>query len=129
MSETLPDDIIVVVDTHKHIHAAVAITALGTRLGTLTIPVGGKGYQALELWARSLGSVRAFGVEGTGCYGAALSRFLCERGHAVVELTGTIASSDTSRARVTPLMLKPRRAPCWAAKPWACQNPVRASRR
>ena len=29
MSETLPDDIIVGVDTHKHIHAAVAITALG----------------------------------------------------------------------------------------------------
>ena len=63
MSETLPADIIVGVDTHKHIHAAVAITALGARLGTLTIPVGGKGYQALELWARSLGSVRAFGVE------------------------------------------------------------------
>ena len=38
MSETLPDDIIVGVDTHKHIHAAVAITALGARLGTLTIP-------------------------------------------------------------------------------------------
>ena len=86
MSETLPADIIVGVDTHKHIHAAVAITALGVRLGTLTIPVGGKGYHALELWARSLGSVRAFGVEGTGCYGAALSRFLCERGHAVVEV-------------------------------------------
>jgi hypothetical protein len=27
-------DIIVGVDTHKHIHAAVAITALGARLGT-----------------------------------------------------------------------------------------------
>jgi transposase len=47
MSETLPADIIVGVDTHKHIHAAVAITALGARLGTLTIPVGGKGYQTL----------------------------------------------------------------------------------
>jgi hypothetical protein len=129
MSETLPADIIVGVDTHKHIHAAVAITALGARLGTLTIPVGGKGYQALELWARSLGSVRAFGVEGTGCYGAACPASFASGDMPSSRLTGPIASSDTSRARVTPLMLKPRRAPCWAAKPWACQNPVRASRR
>ncbi|MCW6513094.1 transposase [Lichenifustis flavocetrariae] len=86
MSETLPAEIIVGIDTHKHIHAAVAITTLGARLDTMTIPVGGKGYHALELWARSLGPIRAFGVEGTGSYGAALSRFLCERGHAVVEV-------------------------------------------
>ena len=40
----------------------------------------------MEAWARSLGPVRAFGVEGTGSYGAGLSRFLRERGHAVVEV-------------------------------------------
>ena len=86
MSKTLPAEIIIGIDTHKHIHAAVAITVLGARLDALTIPVGGRGYQALDLWARSLGPVRAFGVEGTGSYGAALSRFLCERGHTVVEV-------------------------------------------
>ena len=86
MSKTLPAEIIIGIDTHKHIHAAVAITVLGARLDALTIPVGGQGYQDLDLWARSLGPVRAFGVEGTGSYGAALSRFLCERGHTVVEV-------------------------------------------
>ena len=86
MSKTLPAEIIIGIDTHKHIHAAVAITVLGARLDALTIPVGGQGYQALDLWARSSGPVRAFGVEGTGSYGAALSRFLCERGHTVVEV-------------------------------------------
>jgi transposase len=39
MSETARADIIIGVDTHKHVHAAVAIDVLGARLGTMTIPV------------------------------------------------------------------------------------------
>lgn len=87
MSEAFPAaQIIVGVDTHKHVHAAVAISELGARFGTMTIPISAKGFQDLETWARSVGPVRAFGVEGTGSYGAGLSRFLCERGHAVLEV-------------------------------------------
>jgi len=33
-----------------------------------------------------MGTVQAFGIEGTGSYGAGLSRFLRERGHTVVEV-------------------------------------------
>jgi transposase len=84
MGETARADIIIGVDTHKHVHAAV--DALGTRLGTVTVPVGERGYQTLETWARSLGAVRAFGVEGTGSYGAGLSRFLRGQGYAVLEV-------------------------------------------
>lgn len=79
-------EVIVGVDTHKHVHVAVAINALGTRLGAKTISVGARGYRDLETWALSLGSIRAFGVEGTGSYGASLSRFLRERGHTVLEV-------------------------------------------
>jgi transposase len=87
MNETVPAIAIIIgVDTHKLTHAAAAISTLGVRLGAMTIPVSGTGYQALEAWAQSLGSVQAFGVEGTGSYGAGLSRFLCERGHAVLEV-------------------------------------------
>jgi transposase len=86
MSEGLPTDIIVGVDTHKHTHAAVALTGLGARVGELTIKVGPAGYRELETWARSLGAVRAFGIEGTGSYGAGLARFLREEGHAVREV-------------------------------------------
>ena len=86
MGETARADIIIGVDTHKHVHAAVAVDALGTRLGTVTVPVGERGYRTLETWARSLGSVRAFGVEGTGSYGAGLSRFLRGQGYAVLEV-------------------------------------------
>ena len=86
MSEAILPDIIVGVDTHKHTHAAVAITRLGARVGELTIQVSLGGYRELETWARSLGAVRAFGIEGTGSYGAGLARFLREEGHAVQEV-------------------------------------------
>jgi len=79
-------DVIVGVDTHKHTHTAVAINAFGVRLGSLAVPVTCKGYRMLDAWARSLGPVRAFGVEGTGSYGAGLSRFLGEEGHTVLEV-------------------------------------------
>jgi transposase len=36
--------------------------------------------------SQALGVIRAFGVEGTGTYGAGLSRFLCEHGHRVFEV-------------------------------------------
>jgi transposase len=89
MRETTPKpgtDIIIGVDTHKLTHAAVAISALGARLGSLSIPANGRGYLALLDWARSLGPIRAFGAEGTGSYGAGLSRFLSEHGHPVLEV-------------------------------------------
>ena len=63
MSEAMPADIIVGVDTRKRTHAAVAITGLGARVAALTIQVGPAGYRELEAWARSLGVVRAFGIE------------------------------------------------------------------
>ena len=85
MSESNPHDIFVGVDTHKHTHAAVAVTGLGARVGDLTIRVGLGGHRELEAWARSLGAVRAFGVEGTGSHGAGLARFLREAGHVVHE--------------------------------------------
>src|SRR3712207_3771972 len=86
MPETNPADVIVGVDTHKHVHAAAAINALGARLGTITIPASRKGYQALEAWAQSFGPIRAYGVEGSGSDGAGLSRFLQASGNTVIEV-------------------------------------------
>lgn len=86
MRETNPADVIVGVDTHKHIHTAFALNGLGARLGTTTIAVSRKGYRALECWAQSFGPIRAFGIEGTGSFGAGLSRFLQANGHIVIEV-------------------------------------------
>jgi transposase len=52
----------------------------------VTVAVSEKGYRELEAWARSLGPVRAFGVEDTGSFGAGLSRFLSGQGHTVLEV-------------------------------------------
>ena len=90
VTSTTPVGHFVGVDTHKDVHAAVAISATGVHLATTTVPASSKGYAALEAWADSMGPVQAFGVEGTGSYGAGLSRFLRERGHAV--LKGRVSS-------------------------------------
>jgi hypothetical protein len=86
MHDTDLAEIIIGIDTHKEAHAAVAINGLGARLGGMTLPASRRGYQELEAWAHSFGSVRSFGIEGTGSYGAGLSRFLQERGHRVIEV-------------------------------------------
>jgi transposase len=65
--------IFVGVDTHKDEHVAVAIDSLGVRLGQRNLPTTNTGYSGLDHWASSLGEVDAFGVEGTGSYGAGLS--------------------------------------------------------
>lgn len=85
MQTTYP--IIIGVDTHKETHAAVAINTQGARLGALSIPANPKGYQELERWALSFGKVLAFGIEGTGSYGAGLSRALLAQGYRVIEVT------------------------------------------
>jgi transposase len=95
--------VIVGVDTHKHAHTAVAIDARGARLGATTVPVGVGGYRELEAWARAFGAVRAFGVEGTGSYGAGLSRFLRERGHAVLEVDRPDRQLRRRRGKSDPL--------------------------
>lgn len=80
------DHIIVGVDTHKANHIAVAINGHGARLGTITIPATRKGYANLQDWASRLGHIRAFGIEGTGSYGAGLSRELLAHGHTVLDV-------------------------------------------
>ena len=79
--------VIIGIDTHKATHVAVAINTQGTRLAALSIPTNPKGYMELERWSRSLGQVLAFGIEGTGSYGAGLTRYLLAQDQAVVEVT------------------------------------------
>ena len=88
MSDAFTAEIVIGIDTHKYVHAAEAINTLGARLGRTTIRVNEKGYRALEAWAQSFGTIKAFGVEGTGSYGAGLIRFLCEPGHSILDVNG-----------------------------------------
>ena len=78
--------IVVGVDTHKHLHVAVALDELGARLGELTISADSDGYAALAAWAEQIGRIGAFGIEGTGSYGVGLASFLRRRGHRIIEV-------------------------------------------
>ena len=76
--------VIIGVDTHQDQHVAVAIDRQGVRLGECHLPATMYGYAELEWWARSLGLIRAFGIEGTGSYGAGVAHFLDDRDYTVV---------------------------------------------
>ena len=60
------------------------------------------GYRELERWSRKLGEVRAFGVEGTGSYGAGLARFLTGRGFTVVEVNRPDRSTRYRKGKSDP---------------------------
>ena len=88
-STTAPSEVptvIIGVDTHKHVHVAVAIDTPGIRLGDHTLAADSGGYQALIAWAESHGRIEAFGIEGTGSYGAGLARAVGRAGHRVAEV-------------------------------------------
>lgn len=79
--------IVIGVDTHAETHVAVALDELGRRIGSLVVPADLAGYRRLLTWSRSLGSLEVAGVEGTGSYGAGLSRFLRSQSISVVEVS------------------------------------------
>jgi hypothetical protein len=85
LSETV--DVVIGVDTHKHTHTAAAVTAqTGAFLEERTVPTNPSGYGELLALADAVGGRRAWAIEGTGSYGAGLTRFLAERGERVIEL-------------------------------------------
>lgn len=74
------------VDTHADVHVAAAIDQHGRLLGTTSVQSTAAGHTQLTTWARGLGVVDQVGVEGTGSYGAGLTRHLLDQGISVVEV-------------------------------------------
>lgn len=75
------DEVILGVDTHKDAHVAAVLTPLGAILATQAFRATSVGYGELLAWATSFGRLARAGVEGTGSYGAALTRLLLARWH------------------------------------------------
>lgn len=69
------------VDTHADTHHAAVIDSAGRRLGDAEFPTTPAGYAALLAFLISFGQLLRVGIEGTGSYGAGLTRFL--RGQSV----------------------------------------------
>ena len=94
--------IVIGAGTHRDQHVAVAIDRQGIRLGQHHAPATTFGYGELERWSRSLGEIRAFGIEGTGSYGAGVARFLTGRGHTVVEVNRPDRSTRYRKGKSDP---------------------------
>ena len=95
--------VIVGVDTHKDQHVAVAINRQGVRLGERHVPATTHGYEELERWPHRLGGNGAFGIEGTGSYGAGVARFLTDRGYRVIEVNRPDRSVRHRRGKSDPV--------------------------
>ena len=78
--------IVVGVDTHKHIHVAAILDTTGGIQATMMIATDTGGFQQLLAWAQSFGQIIAFGIEGTGSYGAGLTSFVRRKGYKVIEV-------------------------------------------
>ena len=74
------------VDTHLDVHVAAALDGLGGVLGVESFATSPAGYRELLEWMSSFGTVARVGVEGTGAYGAGLSRYLHRQGVEVIEV-------------------------------------------
>jgi len=120
ISQTEPDrhnadvEVVLGVDTHRDVHVAAVLTALGALLATAAFPTTAVGYRQLLAWARGFGVLHQAGVECTGSYGAALTRALHAEGIQVVEVnqpdrgnrrrkgkTDTIDAEAAARAVIT----------------------------
>ncbi len=74
------------VDTHKEVHVAAAVDQAGRVLASASFGADPVGYRRLAGWLGSFGPLVRVGVEGTGSYGAGLTRHLVGSGVEVVEV-------------------------------------------
>jgi transposase len=74
------------VDTHKELHVAAVIDDSERVLGTRSFSTTRAGYRALLAWIGEFGEISRVGVEGTGSYGAGLTRHLANAGVSVLEV-------------------------------------------
>jgi transposase len=103
MTQPAPRRVTVGVDTHAEVHVAVAKDALGRRLDATSAATTPAGYAELLGWAQRLGEVEAWGIEGTGSFGAGLTRFLRRQGQVVVEVNRPDRAARRRRGKSDPL--------------------------
>ena len=86
------------VDTHADVHVAAALDPVGGLLGVQEFPASPAGYAQLLGWLRGFGTVCLVGIEGTGSYGAGLTR-PASMNHSDPQLSDTPTPFGGLRAR------------------------------
>ncbi|MFG2124598.1 transposase [Streptomyces sp. NPDC048710] len=96
-------EVVLGVDTHRDAHVAAVLSLVGEVIGTKEFPASAAGYRNLLGWARPSGTVRRAGVEGTGSFGAALSRYLLAQGVDVFDVNRFDRADRRRRGKSDPL--------------------------
>ncbi|WP_413751775.1 transposase [Streptomyces sp. R-74717] len=81
-----PIEVIGGIDTHTDLHQAAVIDTIGRHLATEAFPTTPTGYRDLPEWLHSHGQLLVVGMEGTGSFGAELSRYLHTNQITVIEV-------------------------------------------
>ena len=87
---------------HLDVHVAAALDERGTLLGVESFATTERGYKKLLGWLSDFGPVELVGIEGTGSYGAGLTRHLQPSGSASWKSTAPTDSAGGSRASLIP---------------------------
>jgi len=103
MPQPVPTLVTVGVDTHADSHVAVAKDSFGRYLDATSVATTPVGYAELLGWAQRLGQITAWGIEGTGSFGAGLTRFLRGHGQVVVEVNRPDRQARRRRGKSDPL--------------------------
>jgi hypothetical protein len=107
-------ELVIGVDTHKDTHTAAVVQAVsGAMLEQVTVPATPAGYRQLLQLADRHDGRRVWAIEGTGGYGAGLTRFLHAHAEQVVELDRPKRAARRHGARSDPWMRSGR-----PVKPW-----------
>lgn len=102
LAKELPQ-IIVGVDTHADTHHVAVVTEYGKPIADQKFTATAAGYNALLDFITSHGTVSAVGVEGTGSYGAELSRVLAKEKLKVFEVNRPNRQQRRIRGKSDPL--------------------------
>jgi transposase len=107
------------VDTHAGTHVAAALDPVGGLLGVRELPVSAAGYAGLLGWLGGFGTVCLVGIEGTGSYGAGLTRHMSAAGVRVAGVDRSAGRTVTARGNPILSMRSARHVPRSLAGPAA----------
>ena len=91
--------VIIGVDAHKRMHAAVAVNAFGTILSEWKGPNTPSAWHDLATWATAFPAPRQWGIEGAWNYGRGLAQHLVASGEQVFEVNPRWTAQRRRRAR------------------------------
>jgi Transposase len=123
-------EVVIGIDTHKHTHTAAVVTAAtGAMIAQVTVPASPVGYRQLLELADQHHRRRVWAIEGTGGYGAGLTRFLHANHQQVVELDRPKRAARRHGAKSDPWTRTGPPARCWVVISSPSHEPLEPARR